>query len=477
VFQKVLSRATPRLSAWALASAFLVLFPVIGPGLTGSDLLHSVARADDDDGGGGPAGPAGPAGGGGRGEGGGPGASGGGGEGSGTIWSGSRRSGRQNCFAFFCRPAKRTARRTAPPLPPAPREFVIWNASPEQIAAIENARFRILDRADMTNGRLILRVRAAQGTGRQTALRRIAELAPGSTAGENVRYRSILRTTSRGSGTPGAGRLLGEAVACSADIEVAMIDTGIDPEHPALAGARLTRLDMRGTGRQPSGTRHGTAVASLIVGVPEGPIPGIAPKVQLLAIDAFHRDASGADATDVFDLARALDLVASRQARVVNLSLTGPDNPVVSVAISALQERGKLVVAAAGNEGPRARPVYPAAYPGVIAVAAIDRDGKPWRHSARGQHIGFAAEGVGLSLAGRNGKVEVFNGTSFSAPIVTAMLAAKIKIEPGAGPDRFRDRLISLAADRGEPGHDPVFGHGALDPHDACRRASRAELR
>lgn len=248
-----------------------------------------------------------------------------------------------------------------------------------------------------------------------------------------------------------------------------MIDTGIDPQHPALAGAALRRLEMRGAGRQPSGMRHGTAVASLIVGVPGGPTPGIAPKVKLLAIDAFHRDSSGADATDVYDLARALDFVAALEARVINLSLTGPDNPVISVAIVAVQERGKLIVAAAGNQGPRARPVYPAAYPGVIAVAALDRDGKPWRHSARGEHIEFAAEGVGLSLAGRNGQAEVFSGTSFSAPIVTAMLAAKIKFDPAAGPDRFREDLIRLAADRGDPGRDPVYGHGALDPQDACR--------
>jgi subtilisin family serine protease len=377
---------------------------------------------------------------------------------------------------LFCRPAKRTARR-APQPAQTPREFVIWNATSEQVAGIERARFRILARSTMTNGRMIVRLRAISGTSRQTAMRRMAELAPGATIGENIRYRSILRTTSRGSGAPGMGRSLGEAVACSADVEVAMIDTGVDPQHPALIGARLTRLDMRGSGREPSGTRHGTAVASLIVGVPGGPTPGIAPQVRLLAIDAFHRDSSGADATDVYDLARALDLVASREARVVNLSLTGPDNPVVFAAISALLERGKLIVAAAGNEGPRARPVYPAAYPGVIAVAALDRDGKPWRHSARGKHIAFAAEGVGLSLAGRNGEAEAFNGTSFSAPIVAAMLAAKIKIEPGAGPERFRDRLISLAADRGEPGRDPVYGHGALDPHDACKKASNAERR
>lgn len=329
----------------------------------------------------------------------------------------------------------------------------------------------------MASGRLILRVRAAPGAGRQNVARRLSELAPGATIGENSRYRSILRTTSRKADAPGIGRSLGEAVGCSAGIEVAMIDTGVDPQHPALAGATLSRLEMREAGRRPSGTRHGTAVASLIVGAPGGPTPGIAPKIQLLAIDAFHRDSSGADATDVYDLARALEMLASHKARIINLSLTGPDNPVIATAISAVLERGKLIVAAAGNEGPRAGPAYPAAYPGVIAVAALDRDGKPWRHSARGQHIGFAAEGVGLSLAGRNGRAEVFNGTSFSAPIVTAMLAAKIKIEPGAGAERLRDRLTTLAADRGDPGRDPVYGHGVLDPRDACRRADAAQSR
>lgn len=472
--QELLSLVRPRLTALLISSAFLVVLPLAGTSLPQPFAIHFTAFADDDDdGGGGPGGAGGgAAAGGGRGETAGPGA---GGEGAGSNRLNRQQAGRQNCFAFFCPRPRQRAAPVPKRAPPVSREYVLWNALPEEAAALERARFTIIDRSEMTGGRSILRVRATPGTGRQAAMRRLAELAPGATIGENIRYRSILRTTSRGGGAPGIGRSLGESVACSAGIDVAMIDTAIDPAHPALAGAALTRMEMRGTGRQSSGSRHGTAVASLIVGVPGGPTPGIAPQVRLLAIDAFHRDSSGADATDVYDLARALDMVASREARVVNLSLTGPDNPVIAVAIVALQTRGKLVVAAAGNEGPRARPVYPAAYPDVIAVAALDRDGKPWRHSARGPHIGFAAEGVGLSLAGRNGKAEVFSGTSFSAPIVTAMLAAKIKIDPGAGPERFRDRLVRLAADRGDPGRDPVYGHGALDPRDACSVAGAAQ--
>ncbi|MCU0884089.1 MAG: S8 family serine peptidase [Beijerinckiaceae bacterium] len=389
-------------------------------------------------------------------------------------WTG-RRSRNASCFLFYCPPRTRKVRataqrrRAAPVVaapPPVRREFVAFDVSADERAAITRQRFSVVAEGPLTTrpGR-ILRLSAPEGMGQRTALRRLAEAAPGAVLARNDRYRSFLRPAAQ-QRRAAPGRMLSAAVGCAAGATVAMIDTAVDPAHPALSGADVNMLALRAPDRQPSASRHGTAVASMLIGREGSPAPGLAPAARLVAIDAFHRDSAGLDATDAFDLVRALDLLASQQAAVINLSLTGPDNAVLARMIATLIDAGRLIVAAAGNDGPRARPLYPAAYPGVIAVTAVDEAGQPWRRAARGDHIAFAALGVDLALAGRNGGAEAYTGTSFAAPTVSAMIAAK-SLKDTATP--LRERLAALAQDRGDPGRDAVYGYGIVQPADACR--------
>jgi hypothetical protein len=362
----------------------------------------------------------------------------------------------------------RAARGMPAPAVTAPsREYVVWAATSDAASALERAGFRIVARGalSLADGEA-LRLRAPAGLGRQTALRRIAAAAPGATAAENSLYRNIARPSGTRRGE--SGRVLEHAVSCAAGATVAMIDTALDRDHPAVAGSAIVGLTARAPDRQPSSTGHGTAVASMLIGRSDGPAPGLAPAARLVAVDAFHRSAGG-DATDAFDLVRAIDLVSTQEATLVNMSLTGPENAVVGAAIAAIQKRGAIIVAAAGNEGPRARPLYPAAYAGVIAVSAVDGEGQPWRRSARGPHIAFAADGVGIALAGRAGGAEPHTGTSFAAPVVTAMLAGKLRHVPAGDIDAVMSRLAAVARDSGEPGRDPVFGFGIVQPKDSCR--------
>lgn len=365
------------------------------------------------------------------------------------------------------RQAARRSQRAAPAPPPVQREFVVWAASATAPASIERAGFRIVARGALSiaNGEA-LRVRAPAGLGRDTALRRLTAAAPGAAVAENALYRSIARPSGARRGEP--GRPVAHVVSCATGATVAMIDTALDRSHPALSGAALVALTVRAPDRQPSSTSHGTAVASMLIGRRDGPAPGLAPGARLIAVDAFHRSGGG-DASDVFDLVRAIDLVTTQDARLINMSLTGPENAVVGAAIAAVQQRGAIVVAAAGNEGPRAKPLYPAAYPGVVAVSAVDDAGQPWRRSARGAHIAFAAEGVGVALAGRAGGAEPHTGTSFAAPVVTAMLAGKLQRLGSDDAGALTSRLAAIARDSGEPGRDPVFGHGIVLPQDGCR--------
>jgi Subtilase family len=367
------------------------------------------------------------------------------------------------------------ARTRAPVVVPAPvyaqpavqREFVAWAVNSDSVTAIERAGFQVVARGALSiaDGEA-LRVRAPAGLGRQTALRRLGAAAPGAVIAENNIYRNISRPSGTRRGE--TGRTIEHTVACSAGSTVAIIDTALDRDHPAFAGSSLVGLTVRAPDRQPSSTGHGTAVASMLIGRRDGPAPGLAPGARLVAVDAFHK-AAGGDATDAFDLVRAIDLVSTQDAKVINMSLTGPENAVVGAAVSAIQKRGAIVVAAAGNDGPRARPLYPAAYPGVIAVAAVDGEGEPWRRSARGDHIAFSAEGVGIALAGRAGGVEPHTGTSFAAPVVTAMLAGKLQRLQTANAEVLTSHLASIARDSGEPGRDPVFGFGIVRPQDGCR--------
>jgi len=155
---------------------------------------------------------------------------------------------------------------------------------------------------------------------------------------------------------------------------VGLIDTGIDREHEALRGQSIEILQGSQDRGSPSRRDHGTAMAALLVGRSDSPTPGLLPGGRIVAVDAFYRDGGTADRTDVTSLVMALEALAERNIRVVNMSLSGPPNEVLRSAIAAAQDKGMVIVAAAGNNGAGAEPSYPAAYPWVIAVTAVDQN-------------------------------------------------------------------------------------------------------
>ena len=115
--------------------------------------------------------------------------------------------------------------------------------------------------------------------------------------------------------------------------------------------------------------------------------------------------------------------LATRGARVINISLVGPPNPVLAAAVKALQAKGIIVVAAVGNDGPAAPPQYPASYSGVVAVTGVDAKGKPLIEAGKPLHLDFAAPGAEIAGAVPGGGWERLRGTSFAAPFVAASLA------------------------------------------------------
>ncbi|MET0531140.1 MAG: S8 family serine peptidase [Microvirga sp.] len=249
---------------------------------------------------------------------------------------------------------------------------------------------------------------------------------------------------------------------------IGLIDTGIDLEHGALKGQPIEVLPRLQSSRKPSQRDHGTAVAALLIGRSDSSTPGLLPGGRVLAVDAFYQDGATADRTDVTSLVLALEALAERKVRVVNMSLSGPPNVVLKAAIEAAQAKGIVIVAAAGNNGAGAEPSYPAAYPGVIAVTAVDRQRSVYRRATRGDYVDVAAPGVDLLVAASGQASVVKSGTSYAVPFVSAGAAILRASYPSLDVVNVRARLEASTADLGEPGRDPTYGHGLIQMAGLC---------
>jgi hypothetical protein len=251
---------------------------------------------------------------------------------------------------------------------------------------------------------------------------------------------------------------------------IGLIDTGINVEHDVLKGQAIEVLAGSASHAAASLQDHGTAVAAILVGRPESQTPGLLPGAKIIAVDAFYRDSGAADRTDVMSLVAAMEKLADRNVRVMNLSLSGPPNAVLQKAIEAVQAKGIVIIAAAGNNGPGAEPSYPAAYPGVIAVTAVDQQFNVYRRATRGVYVDLAAPGVGVWTASAKGGGALRTGTSFAVPFVSAAASMLIASDPDLDSKAVQSRLEESTRDLGEPGRDPTFGFGLIQTSGLCAR-------
>jgi len=247
-------------------------------------------------------------------------------------------------------------------------------------------------------------------------------------------------------------------LAHGANVTIAVIDSGIDIRHPELANAIAVSFDALGSKEGPH--VHGTGIAGAIVS--HARLMGSAPAARILAIRAFGVAPGGAESTS-FVILKGLDYAAANGAQIVNMSFAGPKDALIERGIAAAAAKGIVMVAAAGNAGPKSPPLYPAANANVIAVSATDAQDKLFAASNRGGHIAVAAPGVDIFLPAPDEKYQMTSGTSFSAAYVSGLAALMLERNPALNPGEVRAILMKTARDLGSPGRDDLFGAGEAD--------------
>jgi hypothetical protein len=258
-------------------------------------------------------------------------------------------------------------------------------------------------------------------------------------------------------------------LALGRNVAIAIIDSQVDIGHPDLRGAVVRTFDAA-SGADPAPDFHGTAVAGIITS--RGVVDGVAPAAAILAVRAFYTRPGALPETNTHTLFGAIDWAAGNGARVLNMSFVGPRDRGLEELLAAASRKGIVLVASAGNAGPRAPPAYPAAYPTVIAVTAVDATDRRYQHANRGRYIAIAAPGVDVLAPVAGGKHELLTGTSFATAYVSGIAALLLERDPSLDPATIARLISAAAADLGPAGRDDDFGAGLINAHAALALAS-----
>ena len=276
--------------------------------------------------------------------------------------------------------------------------------------------------------------------------------------------------------------------ATGAGVLVAVVDSGVDPGNAHLTDAVVPGVDLVGVAGDPAGRTdtagHGTAVAGQIAArwredLGSG-VVGLAPAAAILPVRVYYADDDQAReqgvAPDATRMAAGIDAAVAAGARVVNVSMSTPnDTPALADAVRRATAAGALVVASAGNrntssdesDGPR----YPAAYDGVLAVTAVDVDDRPAGDAIHGAHVDVAAPGTNVLTTFHAAGDCMLSGegtsTSFATAYVSAAVALLAERYPEETPAQWAYRLEVTAARAQPAARDDLVGWGVVRPDAA----------
>jgi hypothetical protein len=321
-------------------------------------------------------------------------------------------------------------------------EIVIMSEDDGLVARAEALGFGVLETRELVSiGSVVARLRRPEGISSSQALEMLRTREPASPSG----YNYIYRAASNGAEEPFEEQRGGSSENATTGMRVGVID--------GFSGSAVADWPVERLIDKPALKGHGEAVTTILLRDMSNAYHVKPDRLMLLDVMRQHGDAGAADVTA---LVLAFDRLVTARIDLANLSLAGPDHPALRRAIQMSLKAGMVIVAAVGNEGPAAPPAFPAAYDGVVGVAAVDRAGRPYLYSGRGPHVDIAALGVEQSPAG-SGRELV--GTSYAAPRVSAMMAGQ---RATGGPASIDTLLAAFAEDAGDPGRDPVYGWGIL---------------
>ncbi|BDX04726.1 S8 family serine peptidase [Planctobacterium marinum] len=272
-------------------------------------------------------------------------------------------------------------------------------------------------------------------------------------------YSNIYTNASEASDTSVDGISPGELLSLPGQgTKIGMVDTAINLEHSLLKDVMITQQHFTQDNQSPVFT-HGTAVASVLSG--KGPqYQGILKQVELFNASVFVEAKGSQSITTALSLLRGLNWLVQQDIKVINMSLAGPPNRLLEKGIEQLCQKGVIIVAAAGNEGPFSKPMYPAGYSCAVAVTAVDLNNKIYKKAVRGNHIDVAAYGVNILAAGQENSTIPQSGTSMAAPFVSAWIASQLPSQKEG--IKWVELALDNCLDLGEEGFDPLYGKGLL---------------
>ena len=249
-------------------------------------------------------------------------------------------------------------------------------------------------------------------------------------------------------------------VATGKEVLIAVIDSKVDSQHPDLAGSIAEEYDA--VGRPDPPHTHGTGMIGAIAA--QRKLLGIAPNAKILAVHAFATSTRQTPEATTRQILAGIEWAIQKGARIINMSFAGRYDPMIQLAMKNAHEKGVILIAAAGNMGPKSPPLYPAADPNVIAVTATDDDDQLFTGAVRGPHLAVAAPGVDIMVPAPEEAYQLTTGTSVAAAHVSGVAALLLERHPDADAATILEVLTSTATKLNPKGRDDRFGWGLVDP-------------
>jgi Subtilase family len=329
-------------------------------------------------------------------------------------------------------------------------EFVALDLPQSDIALLQAEGFRVVETARLDSiGSTISLIKSPAKRSDQDMLSQIESISESASISFNYLFDTSTARIKKVSKTAVRKR-----TACGCDI--GLIDTGVATNAGFFKHVQVQQKAFNGATVIPK--VHGTGVAYLFAGTENG---ATKKRTRVFVGDIFGGERSQAGSS--FALVKALDWMGQMKVPVINVSLAGPRSAAVAKTVEGLTRKGHIVVAAAGNDGPAAPPVFPGAYPGVVAVTAVDSQSKVYRYANRGNYIDLSSHGVEVPLIDNSGVPVVATGTSFASPTVARKLA-RAMTKPDVAAAKAAVALVEREArDLGVPGRDNIYGHGLVN--------------